>query len=81
MVDALSLRAILVDALHTDCIDTVNLAAASALLRYRVARDGVVLFERQPGAFARFWTEAVTFWCDVAPLVRQGHDDILAGLE
>jgi predicted nucleotidyltransferase len=80
-VDALGLRADLVDVLGTDRVDVVPLDRASALVRYRVARDGVALFERQPGHFARFWLSAVEFWCDVAPLVRAGHEAILAELE
>jgi predicted nucleotidyltransferase len=80
-VDLLALRADLADALQTDRVDVVPLDRASALLRYRVARDGVPLFERQPGAFARFWLCAVEFWCDVAPLVRAGREALLAGLE
>jgi predicted nucleotidyltransferase len=80
-VDTLALRADLAVALGTDSVDIVSLDHASALLRYRIARDGVALFERQPGAFARFWLSAVEFWCDVAPLVRAGREAILAELE
>jgi predicted nucleotidyltransferase len=80
-VDALALRADLVDMLGTDRVDIVPLDRASALVRYRVARDGIPLFERQEGDFARFWLSAVEFWCDVAPLVRAGHEAILAELE
>lgn len=80
-VDPLALRADLVDVLETDLVDVVPLDRASALVRYRVARDGVALFERQPGNFTRFWLSAVEFWCDVAPIVRAGHEAILAELE
>jgi hypothetical protein len=67
--------------LGTDRVDIVPLDRASALVRYQVARDGIPLFERQEGDFARFWFSAVEFWCDVAPLVRAGHEAILAELE
>jgi predicted nucleotidyltransferase len=80
-LDPLALRADLADALGTDRVDVVPLDRASALIRYRVARDGVPLFERQPGTFARFWLTAVEYWCDVEPLVRAGHEEILAELE
>jgi predicted nucleotidyltransferase len=80
-VDPLAIRADLAGVLGTDRVDIVPLDRASALLRYRVARDGVPLFERQPGNFARFWLSAVEFWCDVAPLVRAGHEAILAELD
>jgi predicted nucleotidyltransferase len=80
-VDVLSLRADLADALGGDRVDVVALERAGALIRYRVARDGIPLFERRRGDFARFWLSAVEFWCDVEPLVRAGHEAILAELE
>lgn len=80
-LDSLSLHADLVDALQTDDVDAVDLSRASALLRYRVARDGVLLFERAPGTFARFWLSAVDFWCDVAPMVRAAQADLFEALE
>jgi predicted nucleotidyltransferase len=79
-LDVLALRADLVEALGSDRVDVVDLERASALLRYRVARDGVPLFERPPASFERFWMQAVRFWCDVEPLVREGHEAILEGL-
>ena len=80
-VNALALRLTFVDLLGTDRVDLVDVKRASALLRYRVARDGVLLFEREPGRFAGFWMESVQFWCDVAPLVRAGGEEILTRLE
>ena len=80
-VDVLTLRADLVDVLGTDRVDVVALEGASALIRYRVARDGVPVFERRPGEFARFWLSAVEFWCDVAPLVRAGNEALFRELE
>lgn len=80
-VDVLALRADLVDALRTDRVDVLALDRASALARYRAARDGIPLFERKPGEFARFWLSAADFWCDVEPLVRAGHEAILRELE
>lgn len=68
----------LVLALGTDRIDLVKLSGASGLFRYRVARDGVVLYEGLPGAFERFWMEAVTFWCDAEPILRRGYEGLLA---
>ena len=72
-VDPLALRRDLADGLGTDRLDLVDLARASALLRYRAARDGVALFEREPGAFSRFWMTVVRFWCEVAPLVEAAN--------
>jgi predicted nucleotidyltransferase len=76
--DALALN--LVTALGTDRIDLVDLARAGAQIRFRAAGDGHVLYEAQPGLFGRFWIEAVDFWCDVEPLLRNGYGQVLARL-
>jgi predicted nucleotidyltransferase len=67
-------------ALQTDAIDLTDLATAGGLLRYRAARDGVVVFERELRLFSRFWFDAVSFWCDAAPVLRQGYKSVLEGL-
>lgn len=74
------LLADLVRALDTERIDLVDLERAGGLVRFRVARDGVTVFESRPDAFARFWLDAVDFWCDAGPLIRAGFDDVLAEL-
>ena len=66
--------------LQTDDIDLVDLRTGSALLRFRVARDGWVLHERPAGTFLDFAVEAVVFWCDIEPVVRRAHAAVLAGL-
>jgi predicted nucleotidyltransferase len=72
-----ALLAALADALDADRIDLVDLDRAGALLRHRVARDGVVLFEREPGRFDRFWLNAVTTWCDLAPVLEPLYSRVL----
>lgn len=47
--------------LGTDDIDLVELSRTGALLPFRAACDGIALFEREPGAFARFQLEALMF--------------------
>jgi predicted nucleotidyltransferase len=74
------LRADLVAALRTEQIDLVDLDRAGGLVRFRAARDGRVLFESTPGTFARFWFDAVSFWCDMGPLIRAAYDAVLADL-
>jgi predicted nucleotidyltransferase len=66
--------------LGTDMIDVVDLRTASALLRFRAARDGIALVERPSGAFEAFQLEAVQFWCDAGPVIRAAQEDVLAGL-
>ena len=74
------LLAVLVDALNSERVDLVDLRRAGAQLRYRAARDGRVVAETANGEFARFWFDAVSFWCDVQPLLRRGYDAVLAEL-
>lgn len=76
-VDQLSLRADLVDALVSDAVDLVPLTNASAVLRRDAAVEGRVLAERHHGIFTRFQIEAVTFWADVEPVVREAHADVV----
>jgi hypothetical protein len=66
--------------LGTDAVDLVDLAATSALLRFRAARDGAVLLERRDGAFLDFHLEAVRYWCDAGPVIRAAQADVLASL-
>lgn len=75
---ALLLRVTMV--VGTDAVDLADLADASALLRFRAARDGVPLFERPAGAFCEFQLDAVRFWCDAGPVIRAAQADVLAAL-
>jgi predicted nucleotidyltransferase len=78
--DPAALTAAVSQLVGTDGVDVVDLARASALLRFRAARDGVALIERSPEAFLRFRLEAVRFWCDAGPVIRAAQDDVLASL-
>lgn len=78
--DLAALASALTALLGTDAVDVVDLSRASALLRYRAARDGIALVERPAGTMLRFRLEAVRFWCDAGPVIRAAHDDVLAGL-
>lgn len=74
--DADTLLAALADALKADRIDLVDLHRAGALLRHRVASDGLVLFERSPGHFDRFHLNAARTWCDLAPVLEPIYERI-----
>ena len=75
--DADALLAAFADLLLADRIDLVDLDRAGALFRHRVARDRVVLFERTPGRFDRFWLNAVDTWCDLAPVLEPLYARVL----
>lgn len=78
--DLAALTTALVVALGTEAVDVVDLTSASALLRFRAARDGVVVLERAPEAFLEFRLAAVRYWCDAGPVIRAAQDDVLAAL-
>ena len=78
--DREGLLADVVAAAGTEAIDLVDLDRAGGLVRFRAARDAVVLFEAGDGTFARFWFEAVSYWCDMGPIIRAGYDAILEDL-
>lgn len=78
--DVSGFRAALTRALGTDAVDLVDLATASAVFRFGAVRDGVVLFEHEPGIAERFAIEVSIFWCDVEPVLRRAHEAVLASL-
>ena len=71
------LRANLAAELATDAVDLVDLDRANGLLRYRAARDGVLLFEARPSLFEQFWLDAVGFWCDARHVLEPSYEAIL----
>ena len=77
--DAAALLADLVRLLRTDRIDLVDLSAASGLLRFRAARDGMAMFG-DADVVERFRIEAASFWCDTEPILRAAYDAVLERL-
>lgn len=63
--------------LGTEAVDLVDLDRANGVLRFQVASEAQVLFEADPDAFADFWFQAVSFWCDARPILEAGHRDVL----
>ena len=54
-------------------VDLVRLDHASSLLRFEVARDGVLLFGT-PSAFTGFRVEAIAEWLDYEPAFRAASE-------
>lgn len=54
-------------------VDLVDLDSAPPLLRFQIARDGVVLVEREPRLWSGFKAKAMTDWWDWAPTARRLH--------
>lgn len=80
-IDWAALLASIVNTVSSDRVDLVDLARASGLLRYRAARDGVVVFEAEPRLSESFRLDALDFWCDAGPLLQRGYAAVLAELE
>ncbi len=78
--DADALLADAVRAVGSDRIDLVDLARASGQLRYRAAAEARVVFTRSEEVFPSFWFDAVTFWCDAAPVLSAGYGQVLGAL-
>lgn len=79
-LDREALLADVVAATATEAVDLVDLDRASGLVRFRAARDAIVVFEAKVGTFAQFWFDAVSYWCDMGPIIRAGYDDVLTEL-
>lgn len=67
------LLAMYAEAVAADRIDLADLDRASALLRHRVASEGVLVYEHSPRAFEQFQIDAVTTWCDLAPVLEPSY--------
>ena len=79
-LDREGLSADLVAGLGTEAVDLVDLDRAGGLVRFRAARDGIVAFQAVDDAFARFWFEAVSYWCDMGAIIRAGYEGVLEEL-
>ena len=79
-IDVATLLGAIVEIVGSDRVDLADLRRASGLLRYRAARDGHLLYEARPRLAERFRLEAAQFWCDVAPVLQRGYEDVLAEL-
>ena len=79
-LDADALLSALGEHVGADRVDLADLDRAGALLRFRVARDGVVVFERVPGTYEGFQLSAIDVCCDLAPVLEPAYARTLASL-
>jgi len=61
-------------------VDLVHMNTAPPLLRFEIARDGIVIFERKRYTWADFRRHAMIDWWDWAPFARRMHGAALARL-
>lgn len=62
-------------------IDLVWLDEAPPLLRFEIARQGVVLVDREPHGWSDFRANAMIDWWDWAPTARMMHQVMTARLK
>jgi len=62
-------------------VDLIALETAPPLLRFEIARDGVLLLERLPGQWAHVRARAMVDWWDWAPMAQRFASAAMARLE
>jgi len=67
-VDILTLTNKVIRLLRTDNVDVVDLKRASPLLKFSVAENGRLLYEKSPGIFAEFYSLAFRMYVDTKKL-------------
>lgn len=67
-VDTIALTNRVIALLHTDRVDMVDLMRASPLLKFSVAKTGLVLYERASGMYAGFCSLAFRMYVDTKKL-------------
>ena len=75
--DLLTARLRLCEFLETDDVDLVDLARAGAVLRHRVAAEGLCIFEASRDEFAEFQIEALSFWFDNKNVIQRAQRELL----
>ncbi len=54
--------------LHADTVDVVDLRRASSLLKFSAVKNGMLLYEREPGMFNEFYSLAFRRYVDTKKL-------------
>lgn len=80
-VDILTLTNRVIKLLHTDNVDVIAMRDASPLLRFSVAKNGRVLYERTPGLFNEFYSLAFRMYVDTKKLREAQRASICHFLE
>lgn len=67
-LDILALTNKVIKLLHTDNVDVVDLKRANPLLKFSIAKNGKLLYERSPGLFNEFYSFAFRRYIDTKKL-------------
>jgi len=79
--DESQLRARISDFFANGAFDIAALDRLGGLLRFRIARDGVAVFQRTSEAFHDYQLEAATFWLDIQHVVLAERPDAMEALD
>jgi len=63
-VDILALTNKVIKLLHADTVDVVDLKRTSPLMKYSVVKNGILIYEREQGAFNEFYSLAFRMYID-----------------
>ena len=66
--NVLSLTNKIIQLLHTDHIDVIDLRRASPLLKFSIMKHGMLIYEREPGIFNEFYSLAFRMYVDTKKL-------------
>ena len=67
-VDILTLTNKVIKLLHTDNIDVVDLKRTTPLMKFSVVKNGILIYEREPGVFNEFYSLAFRMYVDTKKL-------------
>jgi predicted nucleotidyltransferase len=79
-LDREALHADLVATLHSDAVDLADLRRASAVLRFHVASEGLLIHQEAVDVWLDFRLKAADFWCEAGPVIRNAQEALLAAL-
>lgn len=75
--DAATFAELAVSVLDLKGVGVADLQAAPTTA-FRAAREGALVYERTPGAFAEFRERAIHNWCELAPVLNAAYDRVEA---
>lgn len=76
-VDILALTNKVIKLLHTNNVDVVDLSRASPLLKFAVAKNGTLIYEREVGVFNQFYSLAFRIYADTKKL-REAQKSVIS---
>lgn len=80
-IDVLSLTNRVIQLVHTDNVDVIDLRRASPLLKFSAVKSGRLIYERSPGIFNDFISLAFRMYVDTKKLRSAQEESVRLFLE